>query len=283
VTHRLLFVHAHPDDESSKGAATAARYVDEGHEVVLVTCTGGEAGEILNPSHPVIAPSDLPHVRAAELATAVTVIGFTRSHLLGYHDSGFHESPEDVPAGVFATIPVDEPAGDLAAIIRAERPHVVVTYPPDGGYPHPDHIRVHGVTMRAVELAAERTDADPAWHVPRVVYGTGFPLERSRALHDAMLLRGIESPYADWVGKASERPPRDADAPPDVRVDVAAWFHRRDDALRAHATQIDPAGWWFGIPRELEAETYPWETYVLLRGLGYPDDADDLLAGLPPD
>jgi mycothiol S-conjugate amidase len=279
--YRLLFVHAHPDDEASKGAATAARYVDEGHDVVLVTCTGGEAGEVLNPQHPEVAPAELPHVRAAELATAVAVIGFTRSYLLGYRDSGLPDDPADVPPGSFAAIDVDEPAADLAAILRRERPHVVVTYPPDGGYPHPDHVRTHAVAVRAVELASEPgPDGAHAWHVPRLVFSTGFPLERTRALHDALVSRGGGSPYAEWIERAEQRGPRDADAPPDVRVDVHRWFSRRDDALRAHATQVDPAGSWFQIPRDLEAEVFPWETYVLVRGVGYPDGADDLLAGL---
>lgn len=280
MSHRLLFVHAHPDDESSKGAATAAKYVDEGHEVVLVTCTGGEAGDVLNPSHPSIEPSAMPHVRAVELATAIAIIGFTRSHLLGYHDSGYHEDPADVPPGTFAAVPVDEPAEDLAAIVREERPHVVVTYPPDGGYPHPDHVRVHEVTMRAVELAEQAADGRPGWHVPRVVFGTGFPLERTKMLHEAMLLRGLESPHGERLEQMLEWGKRDADRDPDVRVDVHRWFHRRDEALRAHATQVDPEGPWFSVPRDLESEVYPWETYVLLRGIGYPDGADDLLAGI---
>lgn len=283
MTHRLLFVHAHPDDEASKGAATAARYVDEDAEVVLVTCTGGEAGEVLNASHPAVDPVELPGVRALELAAAVAVIGFTRTTGLGQFDSGWHEDLADVPDGCFAAVPIDQPATRLATILREERPHVVVTYPADGGYPHPDHIRTHEVTMRAVELAADR-DADAvageAWDVPRTVYGTGFPRERTEALHEAMVEKGLDSPFADWVDKLDERGPRDADADPDVRVHVADWFPRRDDALRAHATQVDPSGHWFAVPRELEATVYPWETFVLLRGAPFPPGADDLFAGL---
>lgn len=283
MTRRLLFVHAHPDDEASKGAPTAARYVDEGAEVVLVTCTGGEAGEVLNAGHPAVDPLELPGVRALELAAAVAIVGFTRTTGLGHLDSGWHEDLADVPEGTFAGVDVDDPAATLATILREERPHVVVTYPPDGGYPHPDHIRTHDVTMRAVELAADPAapgvDGDP-WDVPRTVYGTGFPRERTEALHEAMVEQGLESPFADWIERIEERGPRDGDADPDVRVHVADWFPRRDDALRAHATQVDPAGHWFAVPRDLEAAVYPWETYVLLRGEPYPPGADDLFAGL---
>ena len=283
MSRRLLFVHAHPDDESSKGAATAARYVDEGAEVVLVTCTGGEAGEVLNAGHPAVDPLELPGVRALELAAAVSVIGFTRTTGLGQRDSGFPEDLADVPDGTFGAVPLDGPASQLATILRDERPHVVVTYPADGGYPHPDHIRTYEVTMRAVELAADPDAADVAgapWDVPRTVFVTGFPRERTEALHAAMLERGLDSPFTGWLERMDERGPRDADADPDVRVHVADWFPRRDDALRAHATQVDPNGHWFGIPRDLESEVYPWETFVLLRGEPYPPGADDLFVGL---
>jgi mycothiol S-conjugate amidase len=282
VTRRLLFVHAHPDDESSKGAATAARYVDEGAEVVLVTCTGGEAGEVLNASHPAVDPVELPGLRALELAAAVATIGFTRTTGLGELDSGWHEDLADVPEGTFGRVPLDRPAIRLAEILREERPHVVVTYPEDGGYPHPDHIRTYEVTMRAVDLAADPSaPVDGAtWDVPRTVFVTGFPRERTEALHEAMVEQGLDSPYAEWLERMEERGPRDADAAPDVRVHVSDWFPRRDDALRAHATQVDPEGNWFRIPRDLEAAVYPWETFVLLRGEPYPPGADDLFAGL---
>jgi mycothiol S-conjugate amidase len=283
VSRRLLFVHAHPDDEASKGAATAARYVDEGAEVVLVTCTGGEAGEVLNASHPAVDPRELPGVRALELAEAVAAVGFTRTTGLGQLDSGWHEDLAEVPEGTFGAVPVDQPASQLATILRDERPHVVVTYPADGGYPHPDHIRTHEVTMRAVELAADADAPDVAgqpWDVPRTVFITGFPRERMEALHEAMVEQGIESPFDAWFERLDGRPPRDVDADADVRVHVADWFPRRDDALRAHATQVDPAGSWFSVPRDLEAAVWPWDTFVLLRGEPFPPGADDLFAGL---
>jgi LmbE family N-acetylglucosaminyl deacetylase len=174
MTRRLLFVHAHPDDEASKGAATAARYVDDGAEVVLVTCTGGEAGDVLNPSAEA-SPPERWRDPGRELEAAVAAIGFTRTHELGYVDSGYHEDPADGPRGHLLARPLDEPSRTLAALVRRERPHVVVTYPEDGGYPHPDHIMNHLVTMRALELA-EDPDADlgdhlgaelPPWRVPR--------------------------------------------------------------------------------------------------------------------
>jgi mycothiol S-conjugate amidase len=277
---RLLFVHAHPDDEASKGAATAARYADQDAEVVLVTCTGGEAGEVLNPSAEAVTPESMSSVRAAELAAAVAAIGFTRTHALGYRDSGYHEDPADVPADGFARQPVDDPAGELAALLRKERPHVVVTYPEDGGYPHPDHIMTYLVTMRALELA-EDPDAEldgAPWRTPKVYASTAFPAERVHALHDAMLDQGLESPFERWLAKREEQP---APPAPDAWVEVGAWLERRDAALLAHVTQIDPDGFWFDVPRDLERKVWPYEGFHLLRSdVAVAADEDDLLAGL---
>ncbi len=274
---RLLFVHAHPDDESSKGAATAARAADEGAEVVLVTATDGAAGDILNPSYPSLEPHEMAPVRERELARAIEIIGFTRVHLLDYPDSGLPEDLADIPSGCFADIPVEESATRLAQVLREERPHVVVTYPPDGGYPHPDHIRVFHTTMAAVELAAADDGATPGWQVPRTVFGTGFPRTRLVAIHDALTSRDLESPYEGWL---EDRSPRDADRDPDIVVDVGKWLDRRDAALLAHATQIDPDGRWFSVPREIEVEAFPWETYCVLAGQPAPEGATSLFDGL---
>jgi mycothiol S-conjugate amidase len=289
VTRRLLFVHAHPDDEASKGAATAARYVDEGVEVVLVTCTGGEAGEVLNPSAAGIAPETMGQVRAQELAAAVAAIGFTRTYGLGYVDSGYHEDPADVPEGTFSRTDLDEPSRTVAGLLRRERPHVVVTYPEDGGYPHADHIMNHLVTMRALELAEDPGadlgdtpggDLSP-WRVSKVYASTIFPPERLHALHDALLERTGESPFTEWL---EHRPARLQAPDPDCRVHCAATFGRRDAALLAHVSQIDPDGFWFHVPRDLEAEIYPYEGYLVLRSdvlVQAPED--DLFAGLDVD
>ncbi len=280
---RLLVVHAHPDDESSKGAATSARYVDAGATVVLVTCTGGEEGEVLNEALTDVDLTQLPSIRRAELEAAVAAIGFTRVHHLGERDSGWHEDLENVPEGdCFWNAPLDRPAGKLAAIIRDEQPQVIVTYPPDGGYPHPDHIRTHEVTMRAVDLASD-PDAyvvGEPWTVARVVGTTVFTGGHLKAMHEAMLTAGHPSPYEEWL--KGDRPPRDADRMEvAARVHVADWFSRRDAALLAHETQVDPTGMWFAVPRDIEAATWPWESFVAIRPPSIPDGPlDDLFAGL---
>jgi mycothiol S-conjugate amidase len=284
VKRRLLTVHAHPDDESSKGAATTARYVDEGAEVVLVTCTGGEAGEVLNPSCDPVPPERMTEVRRRELEAAAAAIGFTEVHQLGYIDSGWTEDLATVPVGTFWHVPLEESAARLARIVRRHRPHVVITYPEDGGYPHPDHIRTHDVTIAALALAEDPQaelgdDAADAWRVPKVYASSAFPSERLVGLHRAVEEVGLESPFTRWL---DDRPERFADEPPpDARIRCDAWFARRDAALTSHVTQIDPEGFWFQIPRDLEAEVYPFEAYRNLRAdVPVEGVEDDLFAGL---
>lgn len=283
MTRRLLFVHAHPDDESSKGAATAARYADEGAEVVLVTCTGGEAGEILNPSCDPVPPERMAEVRRAELDAAASIIGFARVERLGYVDSGWTEDLATVPVGTFWHAPLEESGAALARVLRRDRPHVVVTYPEDGGYPHPDHIRTHDVTVAALALAADPDadlgdDAGEPWHVAKLYSSSGFPAERLLALHEAIQSAGYDSPFEEWIDK---RPERLEGPAPTTRVLADAWFERRDAALRAHVTQIDPDGFWFQAPRQIERDAYPYDAFDVLRSdVPIVDGEDDLFAGL---
>ena len=148
---RLMAVHAHPDDESSKGAATTARYAAEGHRVLVVTLTGGELGDILNPA------MDLPEVhgriaevRRDEMAKAAEILGVEHTWL-GYHDSGLPSGDPlpPLPEGCFALAPLEGPTERLVRVIREFRPHVMTTYDENGGYPHPDHIRCHEVSVAA--------------------------------------------------------------------------------------------------------------------------------------
>ena len=161
----LLQVHAHPDDEASKGAGTTARYAAEGVHNVLVCCTGGEAGDILNPAVPEpSSPAELHALRMAELQESVRVLGYGSLHLLGYHDSGMPDTEANARPDNFANAPADEAVDRLARILREERPQVVITYGEDQSrYPHPDHLRVHDITGPAIARAADRawTDGEP--------------------------------------------------------------------------------------------------------------------------
>ena len=280
---RLMAVHAHPDDESSKGAATMAKYVAEGVEVMVVTCTGGERGDILNPA--VDNPETLANiteVRLAEMARAVEILG-VQHRWLGYEDSGLPQGDPlpPLPEGCFALASISEAGAALARIIREFRPHVVTTYDENGGYPHPDHIMTHQVTMRAVDLAAEeRTDmAGNPWPVAKVYYHMTFHRQRAVALDEAMHEHGLESPYRERLANWPEDPSQAERLT--TFVACAEYYPVRDDALRAHATQVDPEGFWFAVPLTVQQMAWPTEDYQLARSrVATTLPEDDLFAGV---
>jgi mycothiol S-conjugate amidase len=281
---RLMHVHAHPDDESSKGAATTARYVAEGAEVLVVTCTGGERGSILNPNmdRPDVL-ANISEIRRQEMDAARAILGI-RQEWLGFVDSGLPEGEPlpPLPEGCFALVPLEEAAARLVERIRAFRPHVVTTYDENGGYPHPDHVRCHEVTVAAFDLAGEPDafpEAGPPWRPLKLYYHHAFHRERTVALHEEMLRRGLESPYAQFL----ERWPADPQhaARITTRVPCAEYFAVRDRALLAHATQIDPEGPWFACPLDVHQTAWPTEDYERVRchvDVDLPED--DLFAGL---
>ncbi|GAA3944767.1 mycothiol conjugate amidase Mca [Actinomadura viridis] len=281
---RLMAVHAHPDDESSKGAATMARYVADGVEVLVVTCTGGERGDILNPAmdRPEIK-ADIGKVREEEMARAREILG-VEQRWLGFVDSGFPEGdpPPPLPEGCFAVQPLEVASEPLVRAVREFRPHVMLTYDEKGGYPHPDHVKCHEVSVEAFEAAGD-PDRYPGtgepWQPLKLYYHMTFTRERVTALHEAMERNGLESPYADWVKRfEDEAPPRWAVT---TRVPCGEHFETRDKALLAHATQIDPDGFWFVCPLDLQREVWPTEDYHLARSLVDTElPEDDLFTGI---
>jgi mycothiol S-conjugate amidase len=282
---RLLAVHAHPDDESSKGAATMARYAREGVDVLVATLTGGERGDILNKAmeRPEIR-ADLAAVRRAEMARAREILG-VRQLFLGFTDSGLPEGdpPPPLPDGCFALEPLEEAARPLVRAIRAFRPQVILGYDENGGYPHPDHVKCHQVTIEAFEAAAD-PDRYPGcgepWQPAKLYYFATFHKARFMALHEEMLRRGLESPYADRLDEWVENP----DHPGleiTTKVPCADFFEIRDQALLAHATQIDPDGGWFACPRDIQAAAWPTEDFHLARSVVDTEKPeDDLFAGV---
>ena len=281
---RLLTVHAHPDDESSKGAATVAKYRAEGIPSTLVCCTGGEAGDVLNPAmdRPEVRER-LPEVRLEELAEATRIIGYETVELLGYRDSGMPDTPENEHPDNFWNAPLDEAVGKLVRIIRRDRPQVIVTYGDNQEhYQHPDHLKVHDITLPAFDRAADPAwypEAGPPWQ-PLKLYYSEWSRQRILSLHAKYLELGLESPYADWIERirSDDRPDRIT-----TRVDIRDFYEVREKALRAHATQVDPEeSFWFGLPTEVARDAHPWDDYVLARSLvptGIPED--DLFAGVP--
>jgi mycothiol S-conjugate amidase len=277
----ILTVHAHPDDESSKGAGTIARYHAEGIRTVLVCCTGGEEGEILNPAMDRDdVRADLPAVRREELRQAAEIIGYDEVIWLGYRDSGMPDSEANANAASFAQADLDEAVGRLVAIIRRTRPQVVVTYADDQqGYPHPDHLRVHDISLPAFDAAGDASrfpELGPAWQ-PLKLYYTAWSRARIQAMHDKFLELNLESPFGeDWFKRPSQ------DDRITTHVDTSGVADVRRRALLAHATQVDPTSpFWFGLPPEIADAVYPVDDYVLARSLVPADlPEDDLFAGV---
>ena len=280
---RLMTVHAHPDDESSKGAATTARYAAEGVDVLVVTCTGGERGSVLNPKleHDESVLVNLTEVRRKEMDAAREILG-VRQDWLGWVDSGLPEGDPlpPLPDGCFGLMDVEVAAEPLVRVMREFRPHVVTTYDEDGGYPHPDHIMCHKVTVAAFDAAPDPTaypGTGQPWQPLKLYYNQTFSRPRTTALHEALLAAGMSSPYGEWLERWADR----ADRSLTTHVECAEWFPVRDRALLAHATQVDPDGAWFACPLEMQEKAWPTEDFELARSLvpvRLPED--DLFAGV---
>lgn len=283
---RLLAVHAHPDDESSKGAATMARYVRCGADVMVATMTGGERGDILNKAmeRPEVR-ADLPAIRQEEMARARDILG-VRQQFLGFVDSGLPEGdpPPPLPDGCFALQKLEDAAAPLVRLVREFRPHVILTYDQNGGYPHPDHVKTHEVAVEAFD-AADDADLYPEfgrpWRPLKLYYFVTFHRARFLALHEEMLRRGLESPYAERLDEWTKAGRGRAEIAITTRVPCGDFFAIRDRALLAHATQIDPASSWFACPLDAQQAAWPTEDYHLASSrVDTEIPEDDLFAGI---
>ena len=308
----MLLVHAHPDDETINNGASMARYVAQGAQVTLITCTRGEMGEVI--------PGELAHLaadqqdtlgdhRVGELAAAMAALGVTDHRFLDevglaerdpagagvfapvhYRDSGMAWGPDgqaiaapDTRPGAFALADVEDAAARLACVLREVRPQVVVTYEPGGGYGHPDHVQAHRVTMRAVELAelpgpggAGSTEA-PAlaegWSVPKV-YWVVIPERLARSLLTQLAQAG-ENPFEGWAGDGPLPTMMVPDELVTTAIDGTAWLPAKEAALRAHATQVAVDGPFFALSNGVGQPMVALEFYRLVRGVpGGPKDDD---------
>ena len=312
---RLLLVHAHPDDESINNGATMAKYVAEGAHVTLVTCTLGEEGEVVprRLAHLAASHEDtLGAHRQGELATAMSRLGVVDHRLLGgpgrFRDSGMFETPPNLLPRSFWRTPVEEAAAELAVILREVRPQVLVTYGPDGGYGHPDHIQAHRVAMRAVECAADPAHAPESgathrvarvfWNcVPHSEVAEGLGALRAAAAAGETALFPVppENPELPAVveglphpsiAEVSDVPGVVADGAPDVRIDASAHAAAKAAAMAAHETQLTVGEGTFALSNGLVQPLLAVEHYLLADALSDvgggtgPDVVDDLFAGV---
>lgn len=279
----LLTVHAHPDDESSKGAGTVAKYHAEGVHCVLVTCTGGEEGDILNPAmdRPEVV-ENLPAFRARELERAASIIGYDEVVKLGYRDSGMPGSEANEHPASFNQAPLLDATARLVAVVRRVRPQVMVIYPAyQTSYPHPDHIKAHEIGLAAFEASGDPEafpDAGPVWQ-PAKLYYTLWSKRRSMAIAEKLAELGLQDPWTEERRKKVAETPQEEVT---TVVDVAAWARVREEALLAHETQVDPkSSHWFVLPPHVAEELGYYEEYHLARNFtGSEPPEDDLFAGV---
>ncbi|MEU9858442.1 N-acetyl-1-D-myo-inositol-2-amino-2-deoxy-alpha-D-glucopyranoside deacetylase [Streptomyces sp. NPDC047974] len=293
---RLLLVHAHPDDESINNGATMARYAAEGALVTLVTCTLGEEGEVIPPGLAHLAPDREdrlgPH-RVGELAAAMAALGVTDHRFLGgegrFRDSGMMGVPQNERANAFWNTDVDTAAAHLVEVVRETRPQVLVTYDPDGGYGHPDHIQAHRVAMRAADLAADpayRPDLGPA-HTIAKIYWNRVPRPVAEAGFARLAAEGSAFPKDAVVDDVPGVVDEDRITAEITGGDLAAghsYAARKSAAMAAHATQVAVDGPWFALSNDLGQPLLTTEYYELVRGTrGAPagERETDLFAGLP--
>ncbi|WP_408910822.1 mycothiol conjugate amidase Mca [Corynebacterium gottingense] len=280
-----MAIHAHPDDESSKGAATMAKYAAEGNRVKVVTCTDGRRGDILNPAmdRPGVL-DNLIQVREQEMARAVEALG-VEHEWMGYQDSGLPEGDPlpPLPEGSFAVQDPEAVAAKLVASIRAFRPHVIITYDENGGYPHPDHIMVHTISMLAWEKAGDpefAPEAGEPWTPLKLYYSHGFILQRMRLLQERLYAQGKPSPYELMIARW-EQNQADVMSRVTTQVECGEYFAQREAALTAHATQIDPAGAFLASSVQDQRDAWPTEEFELAQTrvkTHLPED--DLFAGI---
>ncbi|AGB25145.1 N-acetyl-1-D-myo-inositol-2-amino-2-deoxy-alpha-D-glucopyranoside deacetylase [Mycobacterium sp. JS623] len=284
---RLLFVHAHPDDETLTTGATMAHYAARGAQVCVVTCTLGEEGEVIGERWAQLAvdhADQLGGFRIAELSAALSVLGLDGPVFLGgagrWRDSGMEGTP---PRRRQRFVDADprEAVGALVAIIRELRPHVVVTYDAKGGYGHPDHIHAHEVTMAAVAASGGADFAGEPWTVPKVYW----TVMSTSAM--AVGLEAIGDTPPEWLRVSIDQVPFGyPDDAIDAVIEVPDQLPAKVAALRAHATQVTvaPDGRSLALSNNIALPIGPIEHYILAAGS--PGERDgrgwetDLLAGL---
>ncbi len=277
----LMCLHAHPDDECIGTGGTLLRAARDGIRTAVVTCTGGERGEIHNIDEAENRPR-LAAVREEELRKALAILGAGEPCFLGYVDSGMMGTDGNDDPASFWQASVDEAVGRVVAQIRSFQPDVFVTYDAFGGYGHPDHIQTHRVGLLAVEaceIPALYPEAGPAWRVPKVYLST-LPKSAIFRFTQQLAAMGLPSPFGEY-DRAEDVPMGVLDDRLGAGIDVRAVLDRKMEALRQHTSQLDPTSFFLNIPDEFSGEAFADEWYIRHRSdVPATGMEDDLFAGL---
>lgn len=278
----MLVVRPHPDDESSATGGMLAYYSARGVRTGVVTCTGGEEGEIHDPDlDPVADFPRLREIRERELRNACEILGVSTLRLLGYRDSGMKDTPANQHPEAFCQADLAEATGRLVRVIRELRPLVMVTEQEGGGYPHPDHVNCHRVSVEAFRAAADDgayPEAGPAWQVPKLYTVAQIDDGRWEALIPEFEALGLD---VSWLERRQERPPRPGPESATVALDVGAYSEVQRRALLAHRTQIRPDGFFARLPEDLRRRAFKTAYFIRVHSPTAPGEREhDLLDGL---
>ncbi len=284
---RLLFVHAHPDDETLTTGGTIAHYIARGADVHVVTCTLGEEGEVIGERYAQLAvgaADQLGGYRISELTTALAALGVGEPNFLGgpghWRDSGM-EGTAPRHHQRFKDADMREAVGELVGIIRRLRPHVVVTYDADGGYGHPDHIQAHRVTTEAVAASAGDDQPGEPWQVPKFYWTVSSTTAMGAGL------QSLDDVPDGWARVTIDDVPFGyPDDGIDAVIDAREQLPAKLAALQAHATQVTvaPNGQSCALSNNIALPVLAEEHYILVAGQAGDRDhrgwETDLLAGL---
>jgi mycothiol conjugate amidase Mca len=278
-----MAIHAHPDDECFGGGGTMMHYADRGFTTVLVTCTNGEEGEIVDPTMDTeeVKPR-LAEVRLAELRQAVAILGITHLELLGYRDSGMIDTPPNEDPRSFNKANVEDATERLVALIRRYQPDVLFTYDEKGGYGHPDHIMAHKITVAAFDAAGDAQrfpQAGAPWPPMKLYYSTFMLRSQVQALWHAMRERNLPT----WGDPDATEPPEWGALEEEITtlMDVRAFMPRKIEALLVHRTQIKPDEGFMKLPADLLQQSFGIEAFFRAQSrVPAPDREDDMFAGL---
>lgn len=277
----LLAFHAHPDDEVTSTGGTLARYSDLGHETVVVTATDGAVGEIHNYEDPETLRERLPELRAGEIEAALSILGVSHHEFLGYRDSGMMGTEDNHHPNSFWQADFMDATRRVVGAIRRYRPDVVLVYDPFGGYGHPDHIQVHRIGLAAYYAASDLgrfpLEEGQQLHVPSKLYWSAWPRSRVAAFADMRLRAG----HIDEEEAARMRHGGLPDEDVDAWIDVASYLDHKDQAWRAHRSQIPEDWWFFQIPEDVRPDIMGREAFVRVHSrVPVSGVEDDLMAGL---
>ena len=275
----LLAVRPHPDDESSSTGGMLAYYSARKVRTAVVICTGGEEGEIRDPNlDPVADRPKLRELRTQEAKNACEILGVAELRMLDYRDSGMAGTPANQHPEAFVNAERSEAAGRLVRIIRDLRPRVIVTEPPGGMYPHPDHIMCHEISVDAFQAAGDAQafpDAGPPWQ-PDKLYGVA---QIDDGVWEGLVPRFVAAGFdMDWMERRQRHPRGPGPEAATVALDVGPYSEEQRRALLAHRTQISPENFFVSLPADLRRLAFATAYFVRLSPPCVPGEHEpDLL------